>query len=997
MLPPSRQASVALLALTSSLILLVLAPGGYEPPFEVEITTADGRALPPTGSFAFAGIEQTLVARVDPPVEGVELKWSVGPRAIRTYEHDVQDASKHKVIPLTEQDRKGPKVSFFWTEPRDGAEVAVTATSRAETVSARVVFDVRLPRDANRLIYSFADNDPRRSPNGVSASYATTRDHRHWHLGLRMSNGALPAYATLEDAGGRLVWGDLGYRTDPARLFDLDYNGSALVGWHGRALDAHRAWRRTFHVPPLDAATPAGSLPVPGYLRRVPEARSADTSRLYGYVRVGEFQNLDQLGRDLVHPWHNRSHTGIAKANAETLMDNHGKSPPAKNDLFWRWHSVVEEVRRAYGPDQATVTEVYPGNGATVGGVSAVYLAFDRKVSFNAPAANKAQLLPALLKVNGKPATTVEDIGGESSPFVTFRLTGFPVPAEGPVKVELGGTTGVKGGSWTCTVKQGAGGAEVPVGFRQQTEHAFVTAQARHRKEDIERLLAKLKPDDADELWVGYLFRAYPLPPAEGVPILVGLLDHPSDQVKGRAIQTLQNLYPRATAAAAAAPKLAKLLHDPGREWWVREWAALALGLVGEPGEAVRQLVASLVKRPADQPVNVGSLEALGRLGPKAAEALPTVRKYLADRHPQVQRTAYQAVGQIVNAPAPAVADLKQLEVVDWNDDDGGYAVHRALQKQGEQGAFAVPALLETYRRKPPVYAQAAVIETLGHVGGGAPAVKVLLAALPARWGGPGDPLEDNFLSDRAAEALARMPTSDAGGVPLLAEALGHANPVVRVQAARTLHRFGPGAKPAVGALVKAVRAADGKTDPYEVGAYLGAIRAVGPGAGGAAPELAGLLDVRSQLYRGLDPFWAHYTRAYILVTLADIGVPDEAKPHILDLLNNSDVKTSHGYAAAARAVRRDMPEAVAGLQRALKPDFADFPMSWDDFARALGNEDSSCRLEALRALARIGPRAKAALPVITPLVSGKPDPASPVPPWNEEARKAAEAVRGRK
>ena len=90
------------------------------------------------------------------------------------------------------------------------------------------------------------------------------------------------------------------------------------------------------------------------------------------------------------------------------------------------------------------------------------------------------------------------------------------------------------------------------------------------------------------------------------------------------------------------------------------------------------------------------------------------------------------------------------------------------------------------------------------------------------------------------------------------------------------------------------------------------------------------------------------------------------------------------------------MTEGIAGLQRALKPDFADFPMSFDDFARALGNEDSSCRLEALRALARMGPRAKAALPAITQIADQKPDRASPVPPWNEEARKALEAIQGK-
>ena len=83
-------------------------------------------------------------------------------------------------------------------------------------------------------------------------------------------------------------------------------------------------------------------------------------------------------------------------------------------------------------------------------------------------------------------------------------------------------------------------------------------------------------------------------------------------------------------------------------------------------------------------------------------------------------------------------------------------------------------------------------------------------------------------------------------------------------------------AKPAVGALVRALAKADGKTDPYEVGAYLSALRAVGAGAAEAGSPLVQLLPERARLYQGQDPAFVHFLRAYILVTLADIGVPVE-------------------------------------------------------------------------------------------------------------------------
>lgn len=1004
-MPASRRLAVAVaLALMASLALLRFAPAQKEPAqkepaFTVRITSVvgekTGSPLAKEHNWAFAGIEQTLVATVTPPADGVTFKWTVHKQAIRTYEHDVQDASKHKTIPLKEADLSGPKVSYFWTEPRDGLEVSVTATKGGKTATTSVKFDVRLPKDANRLVYSYDENDPRRSPNGPGGSYSITRDHRQWHGGQNLSGDRKPVYGELKDAGNKPVWGDVGYRTDPPRLFDLDYNGTALIGWHGAALDAHRAWRRTFHVPTTDAATPSGSMPVPGYLQRVPAVQSADTSRLYGYVRVGEYQNTDQLGRDLVHPWHNRSHTGIAKTNDETLMDNHGRSPPAKDDLFWRWHSVVEEVRRAFGPDKAGVAAAYPADGDTATDACAVYLAFDRKVSFDAPTANTVQLRPGLLTVNGKPAKELTDVGGGGMHATLFRLSGFPLPADGKVEVKLADTPGIAGGSWTFTLKKGAAETEMPAAFRAKATEAVTKAAAKQQKDDIDRLLALLKPADADDLYVSYLFRAYRLPDEVGVPILVKLFDHPSDQVKGRAIQILQYRYPGSETAAAAVPKLVALLKDAKREWWVRERAANALSVVGKPDEVVPELVASLESKGADEPVNVGSLEALGRLGPKAAKALPTVRKHLSDRHPQVQRTAYLALGTIMNPPARSPDELKALTVIDWKADDAGIATHRPLQQLGAKGAFAAPALLKTLEAKPPVYARAAVLETLGRVGGGADAAKVLLAALPARWGGPGDPLEEKFLSDRAAEALSVWPISDTGAVQPLADALAHTDPVVRFQAAKTLRRFGPDAKPAVAALVTALKDAKGENDPYEVGMYLSALRAVGPGAKDAGGELVKLLEVRSPLYTGREMFWVHFLRAYTLVTLADIGVPDAAKPHILDLLANSDARGAHGYAAAARAHRPEWTEGLAGLQRALKPDFPDFPMCFADFGMALGTEDSSCRLESLRALARMGPTAKAALPDITRLTTAPHDPISPGPPCREEAEKAVQAVQG--
>lgn len=991
-------ACCVLVALSAVLVSTGFGDARKKAPFTVVIATTTGHPLATADNFSFVGIEQTLAAKVTPADEGAEYEWTVSAPVLRTYEHDSQKPEKHKPIPLTAKDRSGSHFSFFWTKPQDGAEVRVRVKKGADEVVATATFVIRVPRDANRDIYSFADNDPRRNPNGLNASYCISKDHRNWHLGINMANGEPPVFGTMKDPVERAVWGDIGYENDPARMFGLDYNGSGLLGWHGAFLDAQRAWRHTFHVPLLETAPPGG-LPIPECVKRVPDPKQPVASRLYGYVRMGEYRNLDQLGRDAVHPWHNRGHTHISLVNHEPFMDDHTISPPGKNDLFFRWHTIVEEVRRALGPDQAAVLATFPAEGQTVGDAAAVYVAFDKKVSANAPAANKLQLAPGNVTINGKPATAVVD-AGENTHAVVYRVTGFPVPAEGAVKVEVTGTAGYKGASWGFTLKGGAKSDATTDAFRRDAEKSFLAARAKQVNEDIARLTGLLKAPDVNDLVLGHLFRTYPMTAAEGVPLLVGLLDHPSEYVKGHAVQLLQYTY--GVDAKAAVPKIVALLDDkkPHR-WWLREWAAKALVVIA-PGDAtvMAALAAAVQDKSPSEPVNRAAIEGLGKFGPKAAESLPLVKKYLTSPDPETQLAAYRAAGQIASAPKPSPDELKKLTTVDWKGPDGGYAVFHAIQDAGSAAAVTVPALVATYGKETPLPVKATILETLGKVKAGDVAtVQLLIDTLPARWSHPGDPPAEKFLSEHAREALFEASPSDPQAVPVLAKALASTGQHVRWQAARHLKKFGPKAAPAVPALVAALKVADVKLSTHQIGAYLDALRAIGPDARSAADTLVEMLSERSPLYKGQEPFLAHYLQAYIIVTLADIGVPDGAKPYILDLLNNSDKFTSHGYAAACRAAGAlgpNFPEALPGLQRALKPTFTDFVMSFQRFGMALGPEDSSCRLEALRALAKMGPKAAAALPRVEELSKEKPAPGAVLAPWADEAARTARAIRGK-
>src|SRR5438552_1210444 len=82
----------------------------------VEISNQAGTVLT-RDHFSFVGIEQTLVARITPAVERAEFEWTVDAPVLRTYEHDIQRADRHRPVPLTAQDRAGAQLSFFWTKP----------------------------------------------------------------------------------------------------------------------------------------------------------------------------------------------------------------------------------------------------------------------------------------------------------------------------------------------------------------------------------------------------------------------------------------------------------------------------------------------------------------------------------------------------------------------------------------------------------------------------------------------------------------------------------------------------------------------------------------------------------------------------------------------------------------------------------------------------------------------------------------------------------------
>lgn len=175
----------------------------------------------------------------------------------------------------------------------------------------------------------------------------------------------------------------------------------------------------------------------------------------------------------------------------------------------------------------------------------------------------------------------------------------------------------------------------------------------------------------------------------------------------------------------------------------------------------------------------------------------------------------------------------------------------------------------------------------------------------------------------------------------------------------RELRNAGAAAAVSTPLLCDFLVSSDGATDHLAIAAVLDVLRTQGKGAASAADSLSGLLSHRSKLYRNRDKLLVIRLRAYIMVTLSQIGVPSSALPALYDTLAHVDGRMSSvEVASAARAVRS---LGIGGR------DFA--PYLLDIFSARLSEEEVSleryeppfppleattAQLEAVRALGSI-------------------------------------------
>lgn len=218
-------------------------------------------------------------------------------------------------------------------------------------------------------------------------------------------------------------------------------------------------------------------------------------------------------------------------------------------------------------------------------------------------------------------------------------------------------------------------------------------------------------------------------------------------------------------------------------------------------GESVEVLVKLLDTRDGPQAADVRwtAAELLGKIGPPAKSASPTLLKALEDSDSHVRDLAATAIPEVETSADAAVPALQKILTT-----ESGRTASRALSKYRDAASPAIPALIDMLNNKKlDNETRWNAARTLGKIG---PAAQTAVPALV-------DNLKDEAESVRehSAEALGDIGPTAKDSVPALITVLTDEATKVRRDAARSLGQIGPEAQAALPALEKL------KDDPEKI------------------------------------------------------------------------------------------------------------------------------------------------------------------------------------
>jgi hypothetical protein len=407
--------------------------GKYET-FKVEITDKNGTVI--TAQTATVAIKDYYIAKVtpdrlDPMVPSssaptpspakVTYKWTINKKDLPKYTTDnVIKSYTQSIISgptmqeLVAGDLTTKKIDFFWTNVVTKTVVRVEATCAGHTESAEVEVTTVQEKDPNREIYARLDVDVDEDHN--PHLYGINTEHRGWHK-----------------------------PRDPLRTTSV-YPGKEFFDFHRTALLTVTSWRSFFHMKAI--TFPAVGIPEETYLT---DAGGSNESPIYGYVRRGEFLDLEELGDETVDPWHDEGHVALVATDGDM-----GKSSTAihsKEDLFWQWHKRVDDVRATFSTDMAKINSTTPADLQTITAPLTTFIVTFKlpvscKPKSSEPAKNGAQIKAEFLTLNGIKATDVHVSADYKT--LTFDVT---MPISGAVRAVFTGTRSVAAFDVTFTVQ----------------------------------------------------------------------------------------------------------------------------------------------------------------------------------------------------------------------------------------------------------------------------------------------------------------------------------------------------------------------------------------------------------------------------------------------------------------------------------------------------------------------------------------------------------------
>lgn len=345
--------------------------------------------------------------------------------------------------------------------------------------------------------------------------------------------------------------------------------------------------------------------------------------------------------------------------------------------------------------------------------------------------------------------------------------------------------------------------------------------------------------------------------------------------------------------------------------------------------------------------------EALGKLGPAAAEATPALIGRLTDREMRITGRLRTVEDQVWVAASKALSAIGEpavpglIEALDSDDPQIVRGAALSLHVIGPPAKAAAPKLIAILERNDDETRHQAILGLAGIGPEAKDATPLLIEMLK----------HDDFHTQyQAARALAKIGDAAAPAVPVLVELLSHSITSVRRNAAVALGDMNAvGGDEAIAGLVKTLE------DPIEPvrEAAVTALGQFGPRAKAAIAPLQDLLKRK----RLATP------TATLLAIYRITGESEEAVPLLLAEIDRPDAPWA--AAAALAQIKPTTPAIVEGLAARLK------------------SPDGEARYSCAQALGEIGPDARAAEPALQALLEDEDETV------REAAKKALEQIGG--